>query len=373
MTIDRELVAEILRDPAPKSMVYMDSTVGSENPEATADIRRKRVRDKLAQAGAPLSDVEAIVAEMSQVTGVADPSARFVVAQNGRLRLHAVMGGPMTSKECLHHGPVVDVTPLLMQLPDDDPFLVVRVWRGGGDISVVIEGDRDPVISRRIEGDTSDINKVSVGRMSEAGHQRHVEEVWKHNQDEIAGHITELIASNHPRIIFVSGDVRAVQLLSEQLSDQARHLLHVIPGEGNTEGASEERIRHAIDVQLDAARRRTNAQILDQAAASNGREQAKGIGAVVHALAQGQAETVLIDTSVLLDHDLLALDAEPWIATAPEDALGANVLEDIVATAGVVRAAVLTDARIRFVEPNEIGVGVGVVAALRWPVGPPRP
>lgn len=93
----------------------------------------------------------------------------------------------------------------------------------------------------------------------------------------------------------------------------------------------------------------------------------------MHALAQGQAEVVLIDPTVLLEHDLLALDAEPWVATAPEDKLDANVLEDIVATAAIVRAAVLTNARVRFVDPDEIGVGVGVVAALRWPVGPPTP
>ncbi|PFG29854.1 hypothetical protein [Paramicrobacterium agarici] len=373
MTRDRELVAQLLKDPTPKSMVFIDSTAGTSDPEGMASSRRTHVREGMGQAGAPDADIEAMLEVMRQPTGVADPSVRFAVVQNGELVMHKVVNGEMRSKECIHHGPVIDATPLLLQIPHENLYFDVRVWRGGGDISVCAEGDREPVDTRHIEGDTSDINKVSAGRMAEAGIQRHTEEVWKHNQTDVAEQITALIAEHHPRVIFLSGDVRAVQLLSGQLSDQAKHLLHVVPGEVDNEGASPQRVRHAIDVQLDAARRRRNRQILDDAAADNGSLQAVGIGAVVHALAQGQAEYVLLDHQEMLQHSLLALDGEPWVATAPEDALGAPVLEEIVSTAAIVRAAVLTDARVRVVDPDEIGVGTGVVASLRWPVGPERP
>lgn len=94
MAVERELLIDILRDTQPKSMVYMNSTVGNENPEGTRENRRKRVREGLTHAGAPLSDVETIIAEMSQVTGVADPSARFVVARNGRLLYHSSWADP---------------------------------------------------------------------------------------------------------------------------------------------------------------------------------------------------------------------------------------------------------------------------------------
>ena len=93
----------------------------------------------------------------------------------------------------------------------------------------------------------------------------------------------------------------------------------------------------------------------------------------MHALAQGQADYVFVDHRELLQHSLLALETEPWVATAPEDAVGVPVLEEIVAPAAILRAAVLTDARVRIVESDEIGAGVGVVASLRWPVGPERP
>ncbi|MCW4457503.1 hypothetical protein [Microbacterium sp. MPKO10] len=373
MPLDKELLAQLLRDTTPKSMVFIDSTAGTSDPEGMAVARRTHVRDGLGAAGAPDADIEAIIDVMSDPTGVADPSVRFAIAQDGELRFHTVMGGEMQSDECVRYGTVVDVTPLRLQIPDDELFFTVKVWRGGGDIEVYAEGDRAPIVTRHIESDSPYINKVSDGRTSEANLQRHSEETWKLTQSKVAEQISSLIAEHHPRVIFVSGDVRAVQLLSGQLSDQATHLLHVIPGEVNTEGASEDRVRHALEVQLDAARRRRNRSILDAAAADNGKLQAAGIGDVVHALAQGQAEYVFVDHKALLQHSLLALDAEPWVATAPEDAAGAAVLEEIVATAAIMRAAVLTDAKVRVVDADEIGDADGVVASLRWPVGPERP
>ncbi|WP_166979047.1 Vms1/Ankzf1 family peptidyl-tRNA hydrolase [Paramicrobacterium fandaimingii] len=373
MPLDKELIAQLLRDTAPKSMVFIDSTAGTSDPEGMAIARRTHVRDGLSAAGAPDADIEAILEAMADPTGVADPSVRFAIAQDGELRFHTVMGGSMQSDECIRYGSIVDVTPLRLQIPDDELFFTVSAWRGGGDINVFAEGDRDPIVTKHIESDSPYINKVSAGRTSEANLQRHSEETWKQTQSDVAEQITALIAEHHPRVIFLSGDVRAVQLLSGQLSDQATHLLHVIPGEVNTEGASEDRVRHALEVQLDAARRRRNRTILDEAAADNGRLQATGFGDVVHALAQGQADYVFIDHHALLQHSALALEGEPWVATAPEDALGSPVLEEIVATAAIVRAAVLTDAKVRIVDPDEIGEGTGVVASLRWPAGPERP
>ncbi|WP_437583986.1 hypothetical protein ACSAGD_01635 [Paramicrobacterium sp. CJ85] len=373
LTADRETVVEISRDPQPKSVVHINSSAGNENPESTREIRRKRVRETLEAAGAPAADIEVIDDELREPTGYPDPTSRYIIAQGGELRVSSVLTGEMTTPEIIRHATVADVRPLVRQIPDITPLLLVQVWRGGGSLRLMIEGVADPVLTRKVEGDTGDLNKVSVGRMSEAGHQRHVEEVWKHNQRDVADCITEFIAAHHPRSLFVWGDVRAVQMLTDQLSDQAKQLLHVIPGETNSEGASEKRVRHAIDTQLEADRRRANRRILDRASADNGAHLARGVGEVAGALGQHQVDHVLIDPTRLAEHTLLALDATPWVAAAPEDAINASVLEKTDAATAIVRAALCADARVRFIEPDELDDGISVVASLRWPVGPARP
>lgn len=70
---------------------------------------------------------------------------------------------------------------------------------------------------------------------------------------------------------------------------------------------------------------------------------------------------------------MLALDAEPWIATAKEEALAAGILGEVPAHAALLRAAALTDARVLLVPGPVLPEGVDVAALLRWSPGPGVP
>lgn len=373
MAVTRQLDTRILTDPRAKSAAYIDSSVGTDNPAGTAQLRRKSVRESLQKDGAPASDVDAIDEVLSDSPDVPDPTSRLVVAQGGEVLIDRVLSGPPTGTGWTSYRPIVDVTPVLRRIPDEAGYLDVRVWRGGGTITVRAEGRHKPLLTRSVEGETDDINKVAIDRMGDASLKRHIEEMWKQNQSQVAQLVTSLIVSYRPRLVFVSGDVRAVQLFDEQAGEATRMLMRTVPGEHSGEGASDTRVEHAIRTTLDAERRRTNRAVLDQSAASGGSLQARGLGPVVAALAQGQADTVLLETDALQQHDALALDGAPWIATAPEDALGAGDLGRVSAPSAIARAAVMTNARVRFLDPDEVDEPTGVVASLRWPVGPEHP
>jgi hypothetical protein len=73
------------------------------------------------------------------------------------------------------------------------------------------------------------------------------------------------------------------------------------------------------------------------------------------------------------DRSAIALDAAPWIASAPEQDFGAGELGVVPASVAIGRAAVLTDARVIVVSPGELPDDAPAAALLRWPVGPPQP
>lgn len=94
---------------------------------------------------------------------------------------------------------------------------------------------------------------------------------------------------------------------------------------------------------------------------------------MVSALQQAQAAVVTLDAAALADRTLLALDAAPWVATAPEQAAGASVLGPVPAVCALVRAIVLTDAELVLVNAASLPSGAPASALLRWPVGPAVP
>lgn len=61
------------------------------------------------------------------------------------------------------------------------------------------------------------------------------------------------------------------------------------------------------------------------------------------------------------------------MATAPEEAPGAEVLAELPAASALARAALLTDARVVIASAGALPGDTGLGALRRWPVGPARP
>ena len=92
----------------------------------------------------------------------------------------------------------------------------------------------------------------------------------------------------------------------------------------------------------------------------------RGLAAVAEALRQGQADTVFVDVAALEDETLLALGDVPWLAASADDAGPAPVVGEVPAVEALVRAALLTDARILLATRGDLEAPAA--ALLRWPV-----
>jgi len=194
-----------------------------------------------------------------------------------------------------------------------------------------------------------------------------------------------------PRLLVVAGDIRARQLLEEELSEASRAILAVEPTNTRADGSSDEALAERIDSEIKRVLAEDKRAVLDQLNMHEGRGDNRvdlNFGAVVQALASAQVDTLVLDSDRLADREALALGAEPWIATTPEDALGAPVIATVPAQLALIRAALLTDAKILFTDsyaasgsgdpqaaedavtlPEHAEVG----AILRWRTGPPVP
>ncbi|WP_194420533.1 Vms1/Ankzf1 family peptidyl-tRNA hydrolase [Microbacterium abyssi] len=369
---DQRLV-DLLGRSGPWTCAYADGP--GVLPQVEEEALRRSVRERLAQAGAPPEDAEAIESALESRNGLPSPSARVVLARTGVVELDEGFIGARIGPERMAHGPVPSILPLLRHLSATTRYLVVETSRDGADIRLETSGHGRSDDHTEIEGDTVDITKVQAGGMAHAKYHRYAENVWKHNQDDVASAVSALIREQHPAFVAIAGDVRARQLLGEALTDTERALVVEVDAHTRADGADSAELDAAL---ADAIRERMSAaigEVRDRAAVDSGSGGAEGIADVVAALQQARVETLLLDARMLDDErTLLALDGPPWLAADESERLGTTVLATVSVAEALARAAVLTDARVLIEEEETVADDAPrddrpvrePVAALRW-------
>jgi hypothetical protein len=364
-------LAEFYRSDAPLTTVYADASEDTNDPHHTRELRRRALRDELSAAGAPDADLAAIDEILTRPSHVGGPVSHFLVIRNGEVLVQELLPGQPRAEHAVSYGLVPGLLPLLAHRPRDLSYLVVEANREGGVVKLFRLGSAAPESEQEIEGETEQIRKVQLGGWSHRRFQQHAEETWKRNEGQIAESIDELVRTEKVELVLISGDVRATQLLRDQLSSAAQKVAVLVAGNTRAEGSSGEPVAHELETRLAellALEEREALDRLAQETASTGGLGEVGLGAVVHALQQSQVDTLLVSQRLLADRTLLALATEPWVATAPEETLGATVVGHVPAADALVRAALLTDARVIAVGDQELQQGVA--ALLRWPTGP---
>lgn len=369
--------ADLYRRQGPWCAAYVEAGAGTVEGREAAAVRPENVRAALAEKGAPPEDQEAMEVAVAPAYGVPAPVSRFVLVRQGTVELNELLPGPMVGPKHISVGPVPDLLLLLKHRPEEFPYIVAEVSREGAEIRLEYVGRPGPASVEDVEGSTEDIRKLSVGDgWAQDKQQRRTEETWRRNADEVAGQIDSIVDSSGARLIVLAGDVRARGLVRDQLAEAHKPLVSMLDSHTHTGGSHhegfEDRVQELIALQWAAEQE----QIMDRLALQQGQsnpESAAGIGAVVHALQQAQVEVLILNDSKLADRQLLALGAEPWVASAQEQALGADVLGKVSAPAALLRAGALTDARLLLVPDGVLPGGAGVAALLRWPTGPEAP
>lgn len=391
-------LADLLHSAEPVSVVYTDASGDQENPGRFAELRARGIAARLEDRGAPHADIETIEEVLSRTTGAPSPVSRFLVVREGRLLVDELLAGEPVVPDRVAFGPVPDVTPLLRHRPADVLFVVAEVQRDAATVSVRRTARVDALAEEHLEGREDAVHKVPSGGWSQQRYQRHTEEVWRQNEADVAAQIASLVAEHSPAFVVVGGDVRAVEKLQGELTEPAASLTTTVVANVAPEGSSDDALEAEIDrlVEQQVERERAAALDLLRAGGPGSRTSATGVGEVVAALQQSQVDILLLGGPSAADESVLALDAAPWVATAPEQAFDATVLGSVPADLGLARAALLTDARVVFLtdddrprdddrlradsyaaegaDPETEAAGLASVrtpaAVLRWATGP---
>jgi Bacterial archaeo-eukaryotic release factor family 2 len=309
-------------------------------------------------------------------TGIPSPVSRFVLVHQGKAELNEVMPGDRAGAERISVDPIPDLLPLVKHRPEDFPYVVAEVSREHGEIRLHYAGAGAPVSTEEVQGDTEHIKKFQGGGWAHLRFQHHTEDVWRRNADEVAAEIDRVVGNSGARLVVLAGDIHARRLVQEQLSKASQALVSVVDSHTHTAGADHSLLEDQVNQRVAEQWATEQQEIMERLATQEGQanpESATGIGAVVHALQQAQVEVLIFNDAALSERTLLALDAEPWIATAEEESLAANIVGKVPAPAALLRAAALTDARVLLVPGPVLPQGVDIAALLRWPTGPAAP
>lgn len=376
MTGSLKEYADLYRLPGPWCTAYVDAGTGTVDTLEAADVRPANTRAALEAQGASPADLDAMEEALQPETGLPSPVSRFVLVHQGKVELNEVLPGDRVGAERISVDPIPDLLQLVKHRPEDFPYIVAEVSREHGEIRLHYAGAGSAASIEEVQGSTEHIKKFQGGGWAHLRFQHHTEDVWRRNADEVAGEIDRVAGSSGARLIVLAGDIHARRLVQEQLSKASQALVSVVDSHTHTAGADHSLLEDQVNQRVAEQWATEQQDIMERLATQEGQanpESATGIGAVVHALQQAQVEVLIFDDAALSERTLLALDAEPWIATAEEESLAANVLGEVSAPAALLRAAALTDARVLLVPGPVLPAGVDVAALLRWPTGPAVP
>ncbi|MGO4590495.1 baeRF2 domain-containing protein [Paenarthrobacter sp. 2TAF44] len=368
--------ADLYRQPGPWCSVYLEASTGTVDSLEAADVQPDNVKDALAGQGASKEDLTAMESAIQPAEGLPAPVSRFVLVRDGQVMVNELLPGPLSGPERISMDSIPGLLPLMKHQPDEFPYVVAEVSRDEGEIRLHRAGRPTVEESQHVQGSDENLKKVPSGGWSQGRYQHHTEEIWRRNADQVVNEIDKVVREKRARLLVLAGDIRARQLVADQLSEASKAILRMVDAHTLAPGSDRQKFDDEVNSLVAQQWAEEQQQLMERLAEQEGQanpESATGNGAVVHALQQAQVDVLILDDQALSEHTLLALGAEPWIASSEDEALGAEVLGKVPAPAAMVRAAALTDARVQLVPSAALPDGVHVAALLRWPTGPERP
>jgi hypothetical protein len=213
------------------------------------------------------------------------------------------------------------------------PHIVIETDRAGASISVFDAGE--PTFHTTVEGDTEHIHRSRGGGWSHRRFQQRAENTWERNADDVADVIRDLARQYEPAIIAIAGDVRAIQMLHDDLADQFGPVLVRVEA-GEPDGIADE-----VLTALDDVHARFQVAMLDRFRDQHGLTDPDEVMA---ALAEGRVDTLLV---------------------AGPPASSDDTADHHAAVAAAIAAALDTSASI-VVVPFTAEMTGGVAALTRW-------
>ncbi|WP_461170820.1 baeRF2 domain-containing protein [Arthrobacter sp. Z1-15] len=360
--------ADLCKREGPWCMAYVDAGIETFTSRESLGIFASNARSAMEEQGASPEDLDAIESAALPARGHPSPVSRYILVRHGQVELNELLPGPPVQAEATSVSAIPDLLPLIKHRPDEYPYLVAEVSRDGAEISLNYAGVVEPAEVQDVQGETIHLSRLSRGGISHTRMRRRTKEVWRRNADQVAEEIDRIARSGDVRLIMLAGDVRARGLVLDQLTEASRGMVSII--DTHTAGSDGDGFDDEIHEQIALQWAAEQDDVMDRLAQQKGQDNpgaAAGMGAVVRAFQKAQVDTLVINDQALAGSSLLALDAEPWIASAEEEAHGVGMLGWGPAPAALLRSAALTDAKVLLVPPGVLPGGLDAAALLRWP------
>lgn len=364
--MDLSFLRPLYAHPGPWASAYLDATPDTEDAARAVALRWRGLRQSLAEQGASAGLLAAMDAALDGVP--AEPDRRGVAlfaaeAAPDDVTVERLPAPPRA--DLARYGPLPHTMPLVAQRGEEVTWLRVVVDRTGGDLSGYDAGGLRR--QETVQGDeTYPIRKVKPGGWSQARYQREAETTWQRNTGDVAAAAAELAEAFRPDVLVVAGDVRARQLLFDQLPKRWRERTVLTDAGSRAAGADLEGLDEAAAVAVAEVAQRRTREAVDRFGAQEGL--GNGLAAVVTALQREQAEAVLIVDDPSSTDELWVGPEPAQLALDPAQLREMGVEEPVRvrADAALVRAAAGTGADLVLVGPGEIDLRHGIGAVLRY-------
>lgn len=357
-------ITGLAKHAGPFLSVYIDVSRDTEDAAHRIELAWRSHRERCSEDGTPEDLCDLVEERVLAPVSAPGRARRMVVAAGDEVLLDDVVVGADGDDvaDVVVWGPLPDLTAWLADRAATLPVLLVVADREGADLTYHDTWPGAPTLRDRIDGETLHARKVPGGGWSHQEYQSHAEEVWRRNAAAVAERVNEL-AREHPGLVALAGDVRAVKEIKDAVEDPARSRLVMLEHGSRAAGSSRESLDLAVDHAVHDAVVNEHLRTVRKLQEKTGQHRSVALGAndVLNALAQGQVRTLLLAPAAA--NGTVAPAEHPGLPLPPSALEQPELRADLAAVCG----AAATGADIVLLGGDaSLPDGDGVAALLRW-------
>jgi Bacterial archaeo-eukaryotic release factor family 2 len=364
--VDLSVLRPLYDHSGPWSSVYLDTSHDTEDAVATVPLRWRALKEQLQADGADQATVHALEGVLYADPGhdIAGDRGLALFGSGGAVHLAVPLPDPPPRDQGVV-STLPDPLGLVLNLHEHVPWLLVVADRAGADLLAV-----DAQGPRRAAEVTSDadypLRKSRPGGWSEPRYQRAAQENWERNAARVARTVADVAEGVDAEVLVLAGDVRARQLVRDQLPERVDARIVETDAGGRAPGVDSEPLKKVTDEAVRARASEHRAEVLDAYRRDLGTGAAvAGLPEVTAALRRGGVRALLLDRDRHPQADLW-VSADPRQVGSERDQILAGEPFRAPAPAALIRAAVGERADVVAVTADELELTDGVGAVLRY-------
>ena len=359
----RDVLAALVAERGPFASVFLDTRADFEEAPKQIELRWRALREQLLDQGAS----EDALARLDEVVEGSHRAGEGLaaIATKDRIVLRQHLSTPVA--ESASWGEAPHLLPLLEWLQEKPTYAVVLAERTGAEITVT--SSWRPEYSTEVEGDDWPVRRINPGGWSQRRFQQRAENLWEENAKDVASALEKIVSEDQIELVIVSGDVRAVSFLRDNLSESFSAALHEIEG---TQAQTIDDIAEEIHKAVAAHEAQATEAILERFREERGQEDraVEGAGQTTKALSQARVETLIVARQDPSGTAYVVAEEPTQVAT-DRQALADLQLGDVVEVPlidALVRSALAGSSAVRVIPSlsPEHGPADGVGAILRY-------